>query len=48
MRSYFKIGSPNGKSSKGMSRPHKCPDCKKSYAMLWAYENHVKHCVNGR
>ena len=27
-----------------IERKYKCPYCKRTYAMLWAYENHIKVC----
>ncbi len=27
-----------------MERKHRCPHCERKYAMLWAYENHIKVC----
>ena len=45
------MGSPNGNCvnrhhSKSMMRKFTCSECGKKYAMLWAHENHIKHCID--
>ena len=31
-----------------MERKYKCPKCKKTFAMEWAQQNHIKSCNGGK